>query len=323
MHLTSRPFGSTGLHVSPVCLGSSGWGRLLIGESAEQRDARISSLLRGVMNNQSACNFVDTSNIYSNGLSEQLLGSAIREFGVREGLVIQTKLDRDSQTADFSGSRMWASLDESLTRLGVDRLQVLYLHDPEHIGFDAAMERGGPVHALVDMKAQGLASHIGVSGGPVALLDQFVETGLFDAIVTHNRFTLVDRSADSLIEKAGQRGMGITNAAPFGGGVLTGAYRFANTYGYGPANSAVQTAISRITHACDRAGVPVVAAALQFSTRDSRIHSTIVGAGSTRQLDNNLSLLDVAVPDGLWAEIDGLVPRSEYSLDSVSRGSEE
>lgn len=320
MYLPHHTFGSTGLDVSAICVGSSGWGRLLVDETPEQRDVRIGAMLGHLSRDQSACNFIDSSNIYSDGLSEQLIGEAFRDHGVPSGIVIQTKLDRHNVTGEFTSDRMWASLEESLTRLGVDRIQVLYLHDPEHIGFAASMEPGGPVDALLDMKKQGLASHIGISGGPVSLLDRFVGTGLFDAIVTHNRYTLVDRSADALIEHAAQRGMGITNAAPFGGGVLTGASRFSNTYGYAPAKPAVQTAIAEISRLCDRARVPVAAAALQLSVRDSRIHSTIVGAGSTRQLESNLSLLDVAIPEALWSEIDAVVPGPEHALDSISSG---
>jgi D-threo-aldose 1-dehydrogenase len=311
-----RPFGSTGFQTTRLSLGSSSWGTPREGETAEQRDQRIADLAGAFLAGSLPTNFLDTSNMYGDSESEGLIGAAIRlAGGLPDGIVLQTKLDRDMATDDFSADRMWRSLEESLDRLGLDRVHGLYLHDPEAIGFDAAMVAGGAVDALVEMKAQGLASFIGISGGPVDMLQRFVETNLFDALVTHNRFTLVDRSAEQLIAASTERGMGIDNAAPYAAGVLTGDPRFAGRYAYGEARPEVTAAIEAMSAVCADAGVPLGAAALQFSMRDPRIHSTIVGASSLARMQEATDHASFDIPDALFAELDRHLPGPEFALD--------
>ena len=309
-------FGSTGLSVSRLCLGTSSWGPIRAGETAEQRESRIATLADAFFDGSLGLNFIDTSNIYGDSLSEGFIGAAIvRAGGIGTGLVLETKLDRDGETGDFSADQMWRSLEQSLARLGTDHLQVLYLHDPEHIGFERSMDDGGVVAALVSMKEQGIVSSIGISGGPVQMLQQFIETDLFDALVTHNRFTLVDRSADALFDACTRRDVGVTNAAPFGAGVLTGAPRFANTYGYREIRPATRAAVEAMTAACSSHGVSLAAAALQFSMREPRIHSTIVGASDLGRMRESLAWANEEIPEELWAELEVLVPDASEWLD--------
>jgi len=317
-----RAFGRTGFDVSPVCVGTSGWGAVRDGESAADRDERIGTIARAVLAGERAVNgitvnYLDTSNIYGGGESEALIGSALREAGgIPDGFVVQSKLDRNLATGDFGAAEMQRSLDESLTRLGLDRLQILYLHDPENIGFEASMAPGGPVEALVKMKEAGLAAAIGISGGPVGMLQQFIETDLFDALVTHNRYTLVDRSASALFDAATERNVGVNNAAPYGGGALSGRPGTRDRYGYRPIRPDVRASLDAIAELCREADVPLRAAALQFSMRDERIHSTIVGTSSLDRLDEALADAEVAIPEGLWAEFDRHLPPAASALDA-------
>jgi D-threo-aldose 1-dehydrogenase len=312
-----RPYGSTGLRVSPICLGTSGWGPLRDRESIDERDERIDVLATAFFRGELDTNLLDTSNIYGESEAELLIGRALRaRGGVRPDLVLQTKVDREVATNDFSETQVWRSLEQSLERLGVDRIQMLFLHDPENIGFDASMAKGGPTDALLAIREQGIAEFIGISGGPVHVLDQFVETGYFDALITHNRFTLVDRSAGPLIDRATSLGMGIANAAPYGAGVLTGDPRFRGTYGYAPIRPEVSDAVDAMARLCAEAGVPLAAAALQFSVRDPRIHSTIVGASSADRLDEAFRHLEVKIPVELWKQLDEEQPPTRAALDA-------
>jgi D-threo-aldose 1-dehydrogenase len=311
-----RPFGRTGFDVTPLTLGTSGWGPPRVGESMELRDARIGHLADAFLSGSLPTNFLDTSNIYGGSESELLIGAAIgRSDGLPIGLVLQTKLDRQLSDDDFSADQMWRSLEQSLERLGVDRLQVLYLHDPDAIGFDAAMAVGGPVAALAKMKEQGIAASIGISGGPVRMLQDFVETDIFDAIITHNRFTLVDRSAEELFDASTARNLGIANAAAYGGGVLTGDPRFHGSYGYRAIRPEVQRAVDSMSALCTEAGVSLAAAALQFSLRDPRIHSTIIGATSLDRINDTVRETSETIPADLWAALDAVAPSPSVALD--------
>jgi D-threo-aldose 1-dehydrogenase len=292
--------GRTRLSVSRLCLGTAGW--------SDGRSPEADSLATGLRFAQGPLNYLDTSNNY--GDSEARIGTVIGMLGGRlpEGTILQTKLDRDPVTNDFSAARMRRSLEESLERLGVDRLPLLFLHDPENTTYDFAMSEGGPVEQLVAFRDEGIVGHIGISGAPVALLSRFVDTGIFDALITHSRYTLVDRSATRLIQHANEAGLGVLNAAPFGGGILSGFPLAFDMYGYQKASDAVRTAAQAMGEFLAPNGIPLAAAALQFSLRNPAIHSTIVGALTPGQFDGLLELATVPIPDEVWHELDQLAP---------------
>ncbi|MBF4572007.1 aldo/keto reductase [Herbiconiux sp. VKM Ac-1786] len=307
MSLPTTVLGRTGLTVSNLCVGTAAWGvSSPVHGLAVPEEVAVATARRAF---EGPFTILDTSNEYGAGESERRVGLAVREAGgLPEGFVVQTKLDRDPVTGSFDGERMRASLAESLERLGLPRVPLLHLHDPEHIGFDAAMASGGPVEALRRMRDEGLVDSIGISGGPASMLLRFVETGLFDALITHNRFTLVDRTADRLLQAAHDAGLGVMNAAVYGGGILAHHPRRSDRYHYGPASAELLAAVDAMGAACERAGVPLIAAALQFSTRDPRIHSTICGVVSPGQLDEAVELATLEIPAELWDELEALAP---------------
>jgi D-threo-aldose 1-dehydrogenase len=298
--------------VTAVCVGGSPLGSVpqVFGEDIDyERGVRTA---RHVLD--SPINFLDTSNGYSNGESERRIGAAIAERGgLPVGFVLATKIDPDPRTGNFSADRARQSAEESLERLGIDRFQLLYLHDPEKITFEEAMAPGGPVEALVDLRDTGVAQHIGVAGGPVGLMRRFVSTGAFEVLLTHNRYTLVDRSAGPLIDQALAGGMAVVNAAVYGGGILAKGPGHVDSYAYSKAKPVVIERVRAMEKACQAYGVPLRAAALNVSLRDSRIASTVVGTATPAHVDELVGLASMAVPPALWAELSELVPpQSEW-----------
>ena len=185
----------------------------------------------------------------------------------------------------------------------------MYLHDPEHTTFSAATAPGGPVEVLLGFKAQGLIQHVGIAGGPIDLLMRYVETGLFEAVITHNRYTLLNRTAEPLIEAAAERGLAVLNAAPYGSGLLaTGPDRYPR-YAYQDAPADLIARTRQIAVVCRGYGVPLAAAALQFSVRDRRLTSTIVGVSRPEHLEATLRLMEHPVPDELWPALDVFAAR--------------
>jgi D-threo-aldose 1-dehydrogenase len=249
--------------------------------------------------------FLDTAASYGDGESERRIGLVLRELGgLPAGYVLSTKADRDLRTGDFSGAQFRRSVERSLRLLGLERLQIVFVHDPEHTTFEAAMAPGGPVEVLQDFKKAGVIEHVGVAGGPIDLLMRFVDTGVFEAVITHNRYTLLNQSAAPLIDMAHQRGIGVLNAAPYGSGLLAKGPRAYPRYAYSDAPEDLIRRAQAIADVCQEFEIPLAAAALQFSLRDSRITSTIVGMSRPERLEQTLQLASIQIPTELWSRLE-------------------
>jgi D-threo-aldose 1-dehydrogenase len=313
MKIETRPLGRTGIEVTSLCLGTSALGSMpkTYGYEVSEQDA-LATLRRAFAG---PVTFVDTSNIYGFGTSERLIGKVLAEIGgLPDGFVLATKVDPDSG-GDFSGRRVLQSLRESRERLGLDRIPLVYLHDPEKISWEAAMAPDGPVAALQELHDSGEIEHLGVAGGPIGLMRRFVATGLFEVVITHNRFTLVDRSAGPLLDDCAAAGAALLNAAPFGGGMLVKGPQAYPNYAYHPARPQIRASAAAIQALCEDAGVPLAAAALQFSMQDPRVTSTIFGVTRPDRYDEILALTELQIPDELWPQIDHAVAAPEYWLD--------
>jgi D-threo-aldose 1-dehydrogenase len=201
-----------------------------------------------------------------------------------------------------------------MERLGIDKVALLHLHDPERMSFEEGVAPGGPVEALVDLREQGPVEHLGVAGGPVGLLQQYLDTGEFEVVLSHNRYTLLDRSAEPLFRCAADRGLGVLNAAPYGGGMLSKGPSVQQKYAYGSRDDRIREAAEAMEAACRRYGVPLAAAALQFSMRSEMIDSTVVGVSSPERITQTLELAAVTIPDELWPELERLTPPQELWL---------
>jgi D-threo-aldose 1-dehydrogenase len=306
MTMQTRALGRTGLEVTPICVGTSALGSFPAQYGYEVSTEQALATLRAVFDGP--FNFIDTSNEYGNGGdSERRIGKAIAERGgVPNGFVLATKVDPVVGSADFSGDRVKRSITESVERLGLDHLDLVYLHDPEKISFEAGTAKGGPVEALVKLRDQGVIGHIGVAGGPIGLMLQYLATGLFEAAISHNRYTLVDQSAEPLMEDAGRRNVAFVNAAPFGGGMLVKGPDLQPKYCYAPAGEATLTRVRKMEQLCKAHDVPLAAAALQFSLRNSKVGSTIVGMSEPQRIAQTLKLADWPISEDLWTELRNL-----------------
>lgn len=299
-----RPLGSTGILTSPITLGTSSLGAgSTPGDAAEAAAVELAeALLHGPYA------LVDTSNLYAAGRSEQVLGLALARAGAAPGRTIVTKADRDPETGRFDRDRVRRSFDESCERLGVDRIALFHLHDPYIMSFEAAMAPGGAVQGLLELRDEGLVDAIGVAAGRVSVTGPYVESGCFDALLTHNRFTLVDRSALPLMRAARERGMGVFNAAPFGGALLAKGSASGARYNYSASPQDLLDWVARVEAECARHGIDLPTAALHWSMRSPLVDSTVVSVSSTARLAALEATRTRTVPDGFWADLDRLGP---------------
>ncbi|MFK4548290.1 D-threo-aldose 1-dehydrogenase [Streptomyces tendae] len=291
-----RLLGGTGLRVPRVSFGGGPLAGMPTVFGYDVDEGRAVRTVREILRSPVGC--LDTAAAYGEGEGEQRIGLALAASGgLPDGFVLSTKVDRDALTGDYSATQVRRSLEGSLERLGVDRLQLVYLHGPEHLSYADAMAPGGPVEELVRMRDEGLAAHIGLAGGAVGPLARFVATGLFEVLLVHRRWTLVDRSADQLIDAAHRAGLAVINGGPYGGGILA---KGAGGRAYAGVDPLTVRRVREAGDVCKRYGVPLAAAALQFSTRDPRIASTVVGVSRPGRVAQTARLARWPVPAEVW-----------------------
>jgi D-threo-aldose 1-dehydrogenase len=313
--LATRRFGRTDLHVTPLCVGTAPLANMPDAFGFSVPDDRAVATLRAAF--ASPITFVDTSANYGDGNAERHIGRVLREIGgLPAGRVLATKADRDMTTGDFSGEQMKRSIAESLERLGLDRLQFAYIHDPEHTTFETIMARGGALDVLQGLQREGVIGDLGISGGPIDMLIRYVETGAFAAVETHNRYTLLNRSARPLLDVAASKGVAVVNAAPYGSGMLAKGPDVSARYAYQDAPARLIDRARRLDDVCRRHGVPLAAAALQFSMRDPRVTSTVVGMTRPERVEQTLALAAQMIPDEIWPELD----RIGFDMDDPEAG---
>ncbi len=296
--------GRTGLRVRRLAMGTAPLATIFWGNDAETAvKTAARALERGV-------GFFDTAPFYGLGEAERRLGRALAAAG-GEGPVIATKAGRlltegaDGAVDvhfDFGYDAARQSLESSLERLGVDRVDIVHIHDPDdHI--HEALE--GTYPALVELREQGVIGAVSLGTNSVATATVFLERADLDCMLVAGRYTLLDRSAAQLIDACAQRGVAYLAAGVFNSGVLARP-RAGSWYDYGPAPEETLARAAAIDSVCQRHGVSLRAAAVNFPLTNPAVTAVVVGMAAPAEVDENLDGLRIPVPDDLWPELQGM-----------------
>ncbi|MET0727605.1 MAG: aldo/keto reductase [Microbacterium sp.] len=268
--------------------------------------------------------YFDTSPHYGLGLSERRIG----EFLIgrpRDDYLISTKVGRlleptperahepddtwfdvpatSRRIWDYSADGIRRSLDESLGRLGLDRVDILYLHDPEQYGVPDAIPAA--LEALAALRDEGLVRAVGVGTSDVGILRSAVDHSDVDLVMVSNRHTLLDqRARATLSDLCRERGVGIVNAGVFNSGLLaTPEPQPTAHFEYGPVPPEMLERARRIAAVCAAHGVELPAVALQYSLRDDAVRTVVVGSADPAEMRENARRMATAIPDELWTDL--------------------
>ncbi len=295
--------GQTALSVPRLCFGCAPLSSMpeSFGFTVEEQQAK--DTLRAILTGP--VKFLDTSRNYGGGRAEKWLGEVLRDLGgAPKDLIISTKLDRDPDTNRFDARRARKSLEESLKALGVDHVGILHLHDPEHsASIDEITAKGGAMEELFKMKEEGIANAVGLAAGKVDVMMPLLRNYDFDALITHNRFSLLNRNAEAMIDFAHKKGIAVLNAAPYSSGVLAQGSASSARHAYQDVSPEIRGQVQKIEAICAKYSVPLGAMALQFSMRDPRVTSTILGISKPGRIQQTLDWAQFAIPDQAWSEI--------------------
>jgi D-threo-aldose 1-dehydrogenase len=264
----------------------------------------------------------DTAPHYGVGLSERRIG-AFLAGRPRAEFTVSTKVGRLlvpatgsvdgaeefygtpalSRVRDYSRAGVLASLEGSLRRLRLDRVDIALIHDPDDF-MSAARDDAYP--ALADLRSQGVVGAIGAGMNSAAPLTWLAERCDLDCVLVAGRYTLLDRSAaEHLFPLCRQRGIAVLAGGVFNSGILADPGEGAR-YDYAPAPAAVAVRARRMRDACARYGVPLAAAALQFTVRHPAVTAAVVGARAPAEIRSDVRYLSTVIPAALWTELEGL-----------------
>lgn len=259
--------------------------------------------------------FFDVAPLYGGGLAEARLGRVLRALP-RDHFILCTKTGvtrpygqppippggtrrREADVWDYSPQATRASVARSLERLQVDRIDVVHLHDVE----DHAEQCLEAYHALAELRAGGMLGAIGIGSNFVAPVRELIAREAFDAFLIAGCYTLLEQSGACLLDEARARGIRAVVGGVFNSGILAAWPQDRPTFGYRAADESVARRTGQIAAVCERHGVPIAAAALQFVHAHPGVATTLLGPASVDELDANLAALSHPIPDALWEDL--------------------
>jgi D-threo-aldose 1-dehydrogenase len=315
--LRSRRLGTSDVVVTELGFGGAAVGGLYKATAeTEARNAIDSAWAAGVR-------YFDTAPHYGLGLSESRLGAALKDRP-RDDFVISTKVGRLlvpntnpegtdiaqgfdvpddlERVNDYSRDGVQRSLEASLTRLQLDRVDIVLVHDPDQFVEQALREA---LPALVELREQNVVGAVGVGMNQWEAMRRFVLEADLDAVMIAGRWTLLDRSALPLLAACEERGVSVLAAAPFNSGLLaTASPGDGMTFDYLTAPRPKVAAARRLAAVCERFGTTLPAAALQFPLRQQSVAAVVTGMRSSPEVEENVELFLRTIPEEAWTELD-------------------
>jgi len=286
-----RPLGRTGLTISNLSFGASSLGQ-------EFRQIDLQEALRSVrVALDLGMNFIDTSPFYGRGMSECLLGVALRDVP-RDRYYLGSKLGRyDRAHFDFSARRVVESVDVSLSRMGVEYLDVMLCHDIEFVEMSQIVEETLP--ALRKIQEQGKVRFVGISGYPMNIFRYVLDRADLDVVLSYNHYTLQNTMLADLVPYLKQKGVGVMNAAPFSARLLTNA----PLPPWHKATAEVRTCCRRAAEHCSAQGVDIAQLAVQFSLAHQEMTTCIVGSANPENVRKWVAWADAPIDQKLLGEV--------------------
>jgi len=327
MNFPLRKLGQTGLELTELGFGTAPVGNVFRPLADDMARATLAAA------EAAGFGFYDTAPYYGFGLSERRVGDALR---ARSNVVLSTKVGRLLKPVpgpvdetiirhgfaspmpfepvyDYSYDAVMRSYDDSLQRLGLSKIDILFIHDigrlthgDQNVARMAELTKGGGLRALQDLRASGAISAFGMGVNEVPACLEVMAHARLDVILLAGRYTLLEQNPlDDLFPACEKAGTVIVVGGPYNSGILAVGTRTAATlyYNYEPAPADVIEKVRALEAVCERHGVPLPAAALQFPLAHRLVASVIPGLDSPQRVDQTIALYRHKIPAALWQEL--------------------
>lgn len=303
--------GHTGLHVTRLGLGGVALSGAPPATDPQQTTPGNEATALIQRSLAMGLNYFDTAPMYGVGESEQRYGQALRGVA-RDSYILSTKVGRLLRPGeagsspmtwvfDFSRQGVRQSFTASLERLGLERVDILFMHDPDN-HYTEALTQALPV--LMELRAQGHIKAIGAGMNQWEMELQFAKDGHCDCFLLAGRYTLLDQTAlPEFLPYCLEHHISVVAGGPYNSGILAVGPRAGATFNYRAASPEMLDKAQRIQAVCERYQVPLKAAALQFILAHPAIASVIPGARSVAEVEENIRLVEWPIPPDLWTEL--------------------
>jgi D-threo-aldose 1-dehydrogenase len=306
-----KRLGKTGVEVTTIGVGTAWIGTSNSAEDTMDRqideDAAVATLHAAL---EEGITLIDTAPLYLSRQSERVVARALRERpDLAAGVVVETKCCRLPEGRDYSYDAAMRSVQGSLERLGMERIELMYIHDPPKDLVSQVTGPGGALQALRRLQSEGVIGHIGIASNYPDDNAPFVETGEFEMAVVPDAYSLLNQVALQRIFPAAERfGMGVVVATPLERGILaTGVKGMQSAYLGRRFSPEVLQQVGKLESVCQRHGVSLAAAALQFVTRHPVVSTTIPGPRSADEARQNARAAKESISETFWRELLPLV----------------
>ena len=263
------------------------------------------------------CAFIDTAVLYNRGLSESMIGEALRERpSAKDRITVTTKAGRSHIGYDFSFDAILRSVERSLERMGLDRLPIVYIHDAMGQPMDEVLSDEGALGALRRLQGQGVIKHIGAACNNPPTNLAYIKTGEFDAAVIADCWSLINHiAAREILAEAAKHDVGLVGATPLERSLLVSGPREDTKYLNRVFTQDCLDCVSKIQRLCARYDVPMLAVALQWCTRHPQVASVIPGARIPDEAESCLAAAELEIPDELWDDLAPLLKHFDTAID--------
>lgn len=263
------------------------------------------------------CTFFDTAVLYNRGLSESMIGEALRERPpAKDRITVTTKAGRSHSGYDFGFDAILRSVEQSLKRMGLDRLDIVYIHDAMGQPMDDVLSDEGALGALRHLQGQGIIKHVGAACNNPPTNLAYIKTGEFDAAVIADCWSLINHiAAREILAEAAKHDVGLVGATPLERSLLVTGPREDTRYLNRVFPQDCLDHVGKIQRLCARYDVPMLAVALQWCTRHRQVASVIPGARIPAEAESCLAAAELEIPDELWDELEPLLKHFDTAID--------
>lgn len=262
------------------------------------------------------CAYFDTAALYGRSVSESMLGEALRlRPDSKQKIAISTKAGRSHEGYDYSFDGIVRSVHDSLERMGLERVDIVYIHDAMGQPLERVLAADGALGGLRHLQSQGLLRHIGTASNDPATNLEYIRTGEFDAAVMADSWSLINQTAErEIFAAAAKHDVGLVAATPIERGLLVTGPQPDTKYLNRLFGQDSLDQVSEIQRLCARFDVPMLAVALQWCTRHPQVASTIPGARLPQEARSSLAAAELEIPEALWLELAPLIQHFDTAI---------